>query len=873
MDTEKIVADLNRRFAAPLPEFYRRRIIFWRDAEREFADKLDEIKLENANLVVLKENNNFEIKKLLTVDDVTDNFLVYNPFVYNTPEAKEDDWLLNIELYSEEFYADLNSIWMDEMGIPSSSLLRSAVKRYHKFFNNKERRAKFAAIKKNITSELHVHLTVLAVLCGFKESSFTFNTILRAVLTAGLDNDTNAIYRDFVNFGADKAFWALAARATGYQSDDPQLTDLASQIMLTSFAYTVHEERLKALSAYISSAHQSYCHDFVSDWMHSVYNEELYRLAKDIEQKHHLYGYCDSFPVEELASAEGFPCIDECILFKLMKEIDGGLFRTTLIDYVVEKRRAMVWQEHFKNYYNAIDCVSKMQNFYLAHAGGFHHAVAKDIWRSYESEYYKMDVYYRAFHRSYNDCLKDANPLLDDAIKAVFEKVEGLYTVWFLGELGENWYNICADEMRDLGHIKGVSIQEDFYAAKVKNAGTRIFVIVSDALRYSVGAELAEQLRIETQSKVEISSCQAIFPSITKFGMAALLPHKKLSVVEKDGLMSVFADGQSTDSGARDSVLKSAHLKSKALKNKDIVELKRADRQELVKGQDIIYIYHDKIDETAHTSEKSVFFACDEAIAEIKNIVKIICNDFGGTRILITADHGFLYTAQPLQEYEKVDKKDFAGREVEYGRRYAIMQKGLSLQYLMPVKFLDGTQYDGFTPRGNVRIKLSGGGMNYVHGGISLQEMMVPVIDYHFLRNASSEYQRNRDKIDTKPAEIAILSATRKIYNMIVALSFYQKQPVAGNIVSETYLAYFTDENGTPVSDTVKIIANKTSEKEQERTFKCIFNLKQNRYDKKAKYYLIIKDEQGLQTPKKEEYQINIAMSFDDFDLFNDDRF
>lgn len=60
-----------------------------------------------------------------------------------------------------------------------------------------------------------------------------------------------------------------------------------------------------------------------------------------------------------------------------MKEIDGGLFRTTLIDYVVEKRRAMVWQEHFKNYYNAIDCVSKMQNFYLAHAGGFHHAVAK----------------------------------------------------------------------------------------------------------------------------------------------------------------------------------------------------------------------------------------------------------------------------------------------------------------------------------------------------------------------------------------------------------------------------------------------------------------------------------------------------------------
>ena len=40
MDTEKVLADLNRRFAAPLPEFYKRRIIFWKDEDREFEDKL-----------------------------------------------------------------------------------------------------------------------------------------------------------------------------------------------------------------------------------------------------------------------------------------------------------------------------------------------------------------------------------------------------------------------------------------------------------------------------------------------------------------------------------------------------------------------------------------------------------------------------------------------------------------------------------------------------------------------------------------------------------------------------------------------------------------------------------------------------------------
>ena len=97
-------------------------------------------------------------------------------------------------------------------------------------------------------------------------------------------------------------------------------------------------------------------------------------------------------------------------------------------------------------------------------------------------------------------------------------------------------------------------------------------------------------------------------------------------------------------------------------------------------------------DETAHTSEKLVFSACDDAISEIKNMVRIICNEFGGTRVLITSDHGFLYTAKPLQENDKVDRSDFGGKEVEYARRYAIMQKGASPEYLMPIKFLDGTQ-------------------------------------------------------------------------------------------------------------------------------------------------------------------------------------
>ena len=84
MDIDTIIQELNRRFASPLPEFYKRRIIVWVDQDREFADKLDEVTLDNAKIIVLTGCNNFSVKKLLAVDDPDSNYLVYRPFAYKS---------------------------------------------------------------------------------------------------------------------------------------------------------------------------------------------------------------------------------------------------------------------------------------------------------------------------------------------------------------------------------------------------------------------------------------------------------------------------------------------------------------------------------------------------------------------------------------------------------------------------------------------------------------------------------------------------------------------------------------------------------------------------------------------------------------------
>lgn len=865
MDLNTIIRDLNTRFAAPLPEFYKRRIIFWYDEEKEFEDKLDEIPLENAKLLVLTGTNNFAAKKLLTVDDTTSNYLVYSPITY---ESKEDDWLLNIELYSEAFRADLVSIWLNEVDLPQTPDFRRLMKKYRKFFGAQTRRTAFLKRNRGIDAAPQMHLTVMATICGTQD--VRPNSIIKAVIGNGTDMESNEAFQSLVNFGADAPFWALVKQATGYfEKEDASIEKLVAHILLTATTRTLRTEYLAGLDGFISTPHQAWCYDFVSEWIAGDRKEEINGILRNVEEELHLQSRFKQVPLEDLVGTEMFPCVNECILTYLMTEINNHIINVDEIVSTVEKRRTLAWYDAVQCYYEGILQVAKMQAFFLEHSAGFHTVEARNVWKEYADDYYRMDTYYRQYHLAFGKSLTVGNDQLDDLFKQVTDRVEGLYTHWFLGELGNHWSDVCAEELVQYGHLLEVPQQEAFYRQKVKGQENRVFVIISDALRYEVAASLAEQLCRETQSKVVLSACAGIFPTVTKFGMAALLPHKQLSIKERsNGDLQILADGMSTDAGNRDKVLKTANRNSVALKYKEIAPMKRAQRSALVKGMDVVYIYHDKIDEASHTSDSMVFPACDDAMEEIKNIVRIIRNEFGGTRVYITADHGFLYTYSPLSEDAKVDKTTPSEQDVEIDRRYLITRKGAKPDFLLPVKFMDDG-YDAFAPRESVRIKKKGGGLNFVHGGISLQEMVVPVIEYHYLRNDSKAYQRNKAKYDTKPVEVGLLSASRKISNMIFSLNFYQKDAVGDNRSAANYLLYFVDSDGKQISDTAKIIADKTNENGQERVFRCSFNLKSLKYDNRASYFLVIADESGLQMPQKEEFQIDIAFAVDEFDFFS----
>ncbi len=868
MDTDKIIDELNKRFSEPLPEFYSRRIIFWYDEESEYAEKVDSIVLSNAKIVTLTGTNTFAVKKLLTADDLSTNYLVYRPFAIEDPN---ENWLLNIELYSEEYRSDLTSSLISELKLQNNIAIRNCLKKYNKFFKAKDRRKKATSLieKKNISSTAALQLIIMASLCNITTTHP--NEIIRTLLSCGLSLEDNSIYNKFQNFSIEDAFWEMVWQATGYKETEYSLESLAKHILITATSRTIKDEYLIGLEQYISISHQSHCYDFVSEWSVSESKLNLLDIAKIVEEELRLPLRFSKIPIDELANTTCFPCVNECILANIMQEVSDHFIEVDKIYRIIEKRRTTTWYDLTEFYFDGLTQVANMQSFYKEFSGNFHTVKPQEVWKKYAESYFKMDTYYRLYHLAFTKCLKQSHPVLDDMFKQLTDVVEGLYSNWFLNKLAENWTNACADELNEYGYISDIPKLSDFYSDNVKNSETYIYVIISDALRYEVAHSLADQLKKETQANVKINTRQATFPTTTKFGMASLLPHETMSTEIRNNQLRVLIDGDLSESNYRDKILKKYNNKSIVVKYDEIVTMKRLERSSLVKGHEIVYIYHDTIDKASHTSDLEVFPACDKAIDNIKNMIRIITSEFRGSRVLITADHGFLYTYSPLREDNKVDSLTFKDKALEYDRRYVIMQEDETPQLLLPVKMFNGnSNLKGFTPRENIRIKKTGSGLNYVHGGISLQEMVVPVIDYRFIHNSTKEYQKNKQKYDTKPVSLDLLSANRKISNMLFSLNFYQKEPVSDNRELATYLLYFVDSNGVQVSDTQKIIADKTSSNENDRTFRCNFSLKSLKFNNTESYYLVIAQKDGLDLPKREEFQIDIAFAIDDFDFFSE---
>lgn len=114
------------------------------------------------------------------------------------------------------------------------------------------------------------------------------NRILCSVFRAGPGLNNNTVYQDFVKYKADGASWELGRQGSGFAEEEPDLGRLKIHLLLTAAARTVRQEYLAGLDGFISMPHQAYCYDFISDWLYSDDIQQLYDVARYVEDEARL---------------------------------------------------------------------------------------------------------------------------------------------------------------------------------------------------------------------------------------------------------------------------------------------------------------------------------------------------------------------------------------------------------------------------------------------------------------------------------------------------------------------------------------------------------------------------------------------------------
>lgn len=111
-----------------------RKVIFWYDAPKNFKEDIENDTFTNCKVLICNQNE-FEIKKTIEHDDITSNFLVYIP---SERPVDTENWLLDILIYSEEYYADTVALAMRRLGITNTDL-RKVIENHVKFFDSEAR--------------------------------------------------------------------------------------------------------------------------------------------------------------------------------------------------------------------------------------------------------------------------------------------------------------------------------------------------------------------------------------------------------------------------------------------------------------------------------------------------------------------------------------------------------------------------------------------------------------------------------------------------------------------------------------------------------------------------------------------------------------
>lgn len=834
------IFEVNDKVQKALEKYFQQhRLVFWYDDKADMKSLFESMQFADIQKLVI-DNNEFGIKHTVLVEQPKQKFLIYQSKA--KPEPK-DNWLLDLNLSNVEFYTDSSSIILQELGLTQE--YKPFIQQHLAFFSQDKRTTELKALIEPDDREGKIKLKMLAVAC---QCEVEWEKILYALFAETLKGK-QTIYKALENYGLDSFLWEVAEKKYAYTAKDKTIKDFLLIIINDNLQRSIAKGKPQLnRDAYL----------FVNRWKENIKARQSFEeWSKKLEQELNIESTLQQEEASNLLEADTYAVIDKKIIFSLKNHIQQETLSNTIIQEWINKRRTKFFFSQFSFIYAALSFGASLLDEIRKTNLSIKNPL--DGFEKYAKSLYVIDRLYRKY--IYSCELAEHQNILKD-LTAIIEKA---YENSYLLQLNDNW-QVEVDKMPEW-KIEKVAGQKQFFQTWVEpylKKDNRVFVIISDGLRFESATELRERILQEDRYTATLTPVLGSLPSYTQLGMASLLPHKDLTF--NDNTEIVFTEGQSTQGTPnRTKVLQSVNSKMVAISAIDFLKMNaKSNGRDFIKPYNVIYIYSNIIDKTGDdkTSESKVFEATE---SEFDNLVKIMkqVNNMNGYNMIITADHGYLYQHNRL---EASDFTDFTtkGEVFKTSRRF-ILGKNLTSNGSVKkwtgkeLGFADDTE--ALIPKSINRMRVQGAGSRYVHGGSSLQEIVIPVLEINKAR-----------KSDIEQVEIDVSSPSYNITSNTFGVSFYQKNPIGDKVLARDIKAAFYTKDNLLISDVSNIKFDSrdsdAAAREQRKTF--VFTSEASKLNGQDVFLKLEENIEGtshFKIYKTITYRMLIAFSseFDDF--------
>ncbi|MRR28952.1 BREX-1 system phosphatase PglZ type A [bacterium] len=816
---------MNSQIHAALTKLFdKHRIVFWYDAKQELREDFEALSLPGIEKLELT-NNEYGIKYKILREQPGQKFLLYR----EGPEPPHlDNWLLDVQLAHGEFRTDQVAIWLSELELGLE--FTDVVQAHAEFFQAIKRMEALKKLVKADDTAGQIRLKMLAVCTGSEPRMDAVVENLLQELADGRDDKIKLVGR----CSLDGFLWEQMTRCYGYKSDEPGIRDFAIELFKSCYAMGTDGQVKLTADALVFLKRWKDSRQF-EDGFETLSGEcaEVLGIEQDLAKR----------DFRELIELDYFHLIDQKIISDLVRAVAARTASSGDVAIWVRQRRQGHWYREYRHLYEAVDYAAQFI-YALGEAKLEMGSLVEGVQR-YSRFWHQLDQLYRKF--TYHVRMSGQASLMG----SLTEQVENLYSNNFLLKLGDRFQTFV--DVASKWEASPVRSQKHFFEHWVRpflRKDNKVCVIISDAMRYEIGDELLSLIRQEDRYSAELEPALSMLPSYTQLGMAALLPNKELAIADNE-TGTVLVDGQSSQGTAnRIKILGQAiSQRVTACKADELMAMKGDDCRALVRDHDVIYVYHNRIDATGdkRESEERVFEAVEETLQELIRLIKKLTGA-NANNLLVTSDHGFIYQNRAIDESD-FSGVDADGEQILFRDRRFVLGKGLaeasSLHKFTPEQVGLAGEVEVLIPKSINRLRLKGSGSRFVHGGASLQEVVIPVLKINKKRQS-----------DVTAVEVDILrGASSVITSGQLAVTMYQAGPVTDKIQSRVLRAGIYTEAGDLISDSHDLTFDLTSDNPRERELQVRFVLTRKADEANGQEVILRLEEKHAGTSHYKEYK------------------